>query len=88
MMATTDTLPVQIELSEAQDLVLLKRATNGSRVSARLIGAVERERKASSRSYSVTGFLTDALALRAVALVHAPAAVPTIERSVKRAREK
>jgi hypothetical protein len=86
-MTTTDTLPVQIELSEAQYLVLLKRATNGSRVSARLIGAVERDRTGKRRAYSVTGFLTDGLALKAVAIVHAPKAVPAIERALKRARE-
>jgi hypothetical protein len=36
----------------------------------------------------LTGFLTDGLALRAVALVHAPEALPAIERALKRGREK
>jgi hypothetical protein len=34
-MATADGLPFRVELTEAQYLVLLKHATNGSRVSAR-----------------------------------------------------
>jgi hypothetical protein len=87
-MAKADTLPVQIQLSEAQYLVLLKHATNRSRVSARLIAAVEHERKGKRASYVFTGFLTDGLALRALALVHAPDAVPAIEKALKRAREK
>jgi hypothetical protein len=87
-MAKADTLPVQIELSEAQYLVLLKHAPNGSRVSARLIAVAEPERKGKRSHYTFTGFLTDGLALRAVALVRAPEAVPAIERALKRAREK
>jgi hypothetical protein len=35
-----------------------------------------------------TGFLTDGLGLRALALVHAPEALPAIEKALKRAREK
>lgn len=77
-----DALPVQVELSEQHYLVLLKEAKRQTRLSARLIAAVEQERKRGT--YLFTGFLTDGLALRAVALVHAPKAVPAIER----AREK
>jgi hypothetical protein len=51
--------------------VLLKEAKRGSRVSARLVAAVEQERKKGSY-YLFTGFLPDGLALRAVALIHAP----------------
>lgn len=87
-MAKADTLPIQIELSEAQYLVLLKHAPNGSRVSGRLIAAVEHERKGKRGYYAFTGFVTDGLALRAIALVRAREAVPAIERGLKRAREK
>jgi hypothetical protein len=87
-MATAKTLPVQIELSEAQYLVLLKHATGRSRVSARLIAVSEPERKGKRSAYVFTGFVTDGLALRGIALVHAPDAVPAIDRALKRAREK
>ena len=83
---TAAALPFRVELSEAGYLVLLKEAKRQTRVSVRLIAAVEQERK--KRSHLFTGFLTDGLALRAVALVHAPKAVPAIERALKRAREK
>ena len=85
-MATAKTLPVQIELKEADYLVLLKEAKRQTRVSARLIAAVEHERKRDAYLYS--GFVTDGLALRGIALVHAPHALPAIERALKRAREK
>ena len=70
--------------------MLLKHARNGSRVSARLIAAVEHERKGKrgrENYHLFTGFPTDGLALRAVALVHAPAAVPAIDRGLKLANE-
>jgi hypothetical protein len=89
-MAKADTLPVQIELSEAQYLVLLKHAKNSSRVAARLLRVVEPEtsaRKGKMGPYVFTGFLTGGLGLRALALVHAPEALPAIERGLKRARE-
>jgi hypothetical protein len=41
----------------------------------------------SGAPYVFIGFLTDGLALRALALVHAPDAVPAIEKALKRARE-
>ena len=44
-------------------------------------------RKHSRGPYLFTGFLTDGLALRGIALVHAPDAVPAIDRALKRARE-
>jgi hypothetical protein len=44
---------------------------------------VEHERKG---SHIFTGFITDGLALNAVAIVCAPKAVPAIERALKRAR--
>ena len=89
-MATAKALPVQIELSEAQYLVLLKHAKNSSRVAARLLRVVEPEmsaRKGKGRPYVFTGFVTDGLALRGIALVHAPDALPAIDRALKRARE-
>ena len=89
-MATSKTLPVQIELSEAQYLVLLKHARNSSRVAARLLRVVEPEtsaRKGKRSPYVFTGFVTDALGLRAVAVVHAPDALPAIDLALKRARE-
>jgi hypothetical protein len=58
-----------------------------SRAATRLAAAVEHERKGKSY-YLFSGLLTDALALRAIALVHAPEALPAIERELKRAREK
>jgi DUF971 family protein len=88
--ATAKTLPVQIELSEAQYLVLLKHAKNSSRVAARLLRVVEpdtKARKGKVGPYVFTGFVTDGLALRALALVHTPDAVPAIEKALKRARE-
>ena len=90
-MATDGSLPVQIELTEAQYLVLLKHASNSSRVAARLLRVVEPEtsaRKGKVGPYVFTGFVTDALGLRAIAVVHAPEALPEIERGLKRAREK
>jgi hypothetical protein len=90
-MAKADTLLVQIELSEAQYLVLLKHAKNRSRVAARLLRVVEPEtsaRKGKVGPYLFTGFVTDGLALLAVARVHAPDAVLAIEKALKRAREK
>jgi hypothetical protein len=88
--ATAKTLPVQIELSEAQYLVLLKHAKNSSRVAARLLRVVEpdtKARKGKVGPYVFTGFVTDGLALRALTLVHTPDAVPAIEKALKRARE-
>ena len=71
-MAKADALPVQVELTEAQYLVLLKHATRRSGVSARLMATGEPERKGTRIRYLFTGRLTDGLSLRAVALVHAP----------------
>ena len=72
-------------MSEPDYFVLLKEAKRQTRVSARLIAAVEQGRKRGT--YLFTGFLTDGLALKAVAIVHAPKAVPAIERALKQARE-
>ena len=66
-------------------------ARNSSRVAARLLRVVEPKtsaRKGKVGPYPFTGFVTDALGLCALALVHAPEALPAIERALKRAREK
>jgi hypothetical protein len=75
----------QVELRQADYLELLKQAKRQSRVSARLIAAVEHERKRDA--YLFAGYVTDGLSLRGVALVHAPEALPAIDRALKRARE-
>jgi hypothetical protein len=85
-MATADALPFRVELSEADYFALLKQAKRQTPVSRRLIAAVEQDGKRGSHLFS--GFLTDGLALKAVAIVHAPKAVPAIGRALKRAREK
>jgi hypothetical protein len=74
-----------VELRQADYRELLKQAKRQSRVSARLIAATEPERKRGI--YLFTGYVTDGLALRGVALVHAPEALPAIDRALKRARE-
>ena len=84
-MAKAEALPFQVELRQADYLELLKQAKRQSRVSARLIAATEPERKRGI--YLFTGYVTDGLALRGVALVHAPKALPAIDRALKRARE-
>jgi hypothetical protein len=86
-MATDDGLPFRVELPEPQYLLLLKHSINRSRAAVRLAAAVEHERKKKSY-YLVSGFVTDGLALRALALVHAPGALPAIERELERARKK
>jgi hypothetical protein len=85
-MATARALPFQVELSEPDYFVLLKEAKRQTPVSRRLIAAVEQDGK--KRAHLFTGFLTDGLALRGIALVHAPKALPAIDRALKRAREK
>jgi hypothetical protein len=87
-MATAEALPFQVELRQADYLELLKQAKRQSRVSARLIAVAEPEGKGKRSAYLFTGFVTDGLALKAVAIVHAPKAVHAIERALKRAREK
>jgi hypothetical protein len=87
-MAPAEALPFQVELRAADYFMLLKQAKRQSRVSARLIAAVEDDRISRKGSYLFSGFVTDGLALRGIALVHAPSALPAIDRALKRAREK
>jgi hypothetical protein len=61
-------------VSEPDYFVLLKEAKRQTPVSRRLIAAVEQDGKRGSLLF--TGFLTDGLALRGIALVHAPKAMP------------
>jgi hypothetical protein len=86
-MATDDGLPFRVELPEVQYLVLLKHALNRSRAAARLAAAVVHEGKGKKSDYLVSGFVTDGLALSAIALVHAPEALPAIEREEAGPRE-
>ena len=51
-----------------------------------MMATEEPERKGTRIRYLFTGRLTDGLSLRAVALVHAPDALPAIDRALKRAR--
>ena len=54
-------------------------------------GSLEHERKGKrglELYHVVTGFVSDALGLPDLALVHVPEALPAIERGFKRAREK
>jgi hypothetical protein len=84
-MAKAEPLPFRVELSEGDYLVLLKHATGSSRVSTRLIAAVQHAQKGRVDYYLFTGYQTDGLALRAIALVHAPKVLPAIERALKHA---
>ncbi|HET6367662.1 MAG TPA: hypothetical protein VFG27_10575 [Pseudomonadales bacterium] len=63
----------------------MTQAKRQTLVAARLVAAVELERK--SGTHVFTGFLTDGLALKAIAIVHAPKALPAVDRAFKRARE-
>ena len=87
-MAPAEALPFQVELREADYFKLLKEVKRQSRASARLIAVAEPERKDKRSAYVFTGFVTDRLALRGIALVHAPGALPAIDRALKRARER
>jgi hypothetical protein len=86
-MAKAEALPFQVELNQADYFKLLKEAKRQTRVSARLIAVAEPERKGKRDAYLFTGYVTDGLALRGIALVHARGALPAIDRALKRARE-
>ena len=67
--------------------MLLKHAKGSPRVATRLLRVAEPEtsaRKGKVGPYRLTGFVTDALGLRAVAVVDAPDALPAIDRALKR----
>lgn len=91
MMATAETLPIRVFLSEADYLTLVNRALPGSRVAARLVAAERIERKVNRVAkdlYAFTSLRPDALALLAIALGYAPEAVPAIELALQLPREK
>ena len=77
--------PFSVELKEADYLLLLKHARAQSPAARRLIGA---EATGKDGAHVVTGYATDGLALRALAVAHAPKSLPAIDAALKRAREK
>ena len=86
----TTPLLVRVHLSEADYLALLDRAPAGSRMLTCLVAAERIERKINQVKkdlYVFSGFRTDALGLRAVAMMHAPAALPAIDLGLKLANE-
>jgi hypothetical protein len=76
--------PFTVELKEPDYLVLLKHARGQSPAARRLTAA---EPIGKDGAYVFTGYATDGLALRALAVAHAPKALPAIDAALKRARE-
>jgi len=73
-------LPFRVEVSEGDYLLLVKHARRQSNVARRLAIA---DQPAKDGTYVLTGSTADALGLRALALAHAPKAVPAIDRALK-----
>ena len=80
-----DAWPIHLELSEPDYLVLLKSAARGSGVLTRLVAAEASALTANPR-YRFRGSAAHALALRAIALAHAPKAVAAIDRALKQGK--
>ena len=78
-------LPFRVEVSEGDYLLLVKHARRQSNVSRRLATA---EQPVKDGTYVLTGSTADALGLRALALAHAPKAVPAIDRALKAGQDK
>ena len=78
-------LPFRVEVSEGDYLLLVKHARRQSNVARRLAIA---EQAAKDGTYVLTGSTADALGLRALALAHAPQAVPAIDRALKAGQDK
>ena len=78
-------LPFRVEVSEGDYLLLVKHARRQSNVARRLATA---EQPAKDGTYVLTGSTADALGLRALALAHAPKAVPAIDRALKAGQDK
>ena len=76
--------PFTVELKEPDYLVLLKHARGQSPAARRLVAA---EPVGKDGAYVFTGYATDGLGLRALAVAHAPKALPAIDAALKRARE-
>ena len=86
MMATAETLPVRVFLTEADYRALLDRAPARSRVAARLVAAeriVRKINRVNKDLYEFTASRTDAVALRAIALAYAPEALSAIDLGLK-----
>jgi hypothetical protein len=77
--------PFRVEVSEGDYLLLVKHARRQSNVARRLATA---EQPAKNGTYVLTGSTADALGLRALALAHAPKAVPAIDRALKAGQDK
>ena len=77
-------LPFRVELSADDFHALLKHARPQSGVSRRLAAA---EDSHTTGSYVVSGYETDGLALRALALAHAPKVVAAIDRALRASEE-
>ena len=77
--------PFMVELKEPDYLVLVKHARGKSPAARRLTAA---EPIGKDGAYVFTGYATDGLALRALAVAHAPKSLPAIDVALKRAREK
>jgi len=78
--APRSSLPFRVEVSEGDYLLLVKHARRQSNVSRRLAIA---EQASKDGTYVLIGSTADALGLRALALAHAPKAVPAIDRALK-----
>lgn len=74
--------PIQMEIPEVSYQALLKSLAKGSKVRGRLVAAEYGARKGKA-FYTFTGSRGEALLLRAVALLHAKALVPTIDKALK-----
>ncbi len=73
--------PLRVALAEADYLALLKGAAKGSRTAARLVAATEETTKGRT-VHTVHGSRPELLLLRALALLHAPAAVRVIDQAL------
>ena len=74
--------PHRVTLAEADYLALLKGAAKGSRIAARLVAASDETTKGRT-VHTVHGSRPELLLLRALALLHAPAAVRVIDQALK-----
>ena len=74
--------PIEMEIPEASYQALLKGLAKGSKVRARVVAAEYGARKGKA-FYTFTGSRAEALLLRAVALLHARALVPAIDKALK-----
>lgn len=78
-------LSFRVELTADDFYALLKNARRQSNVARRLVAA---EDSHATGAYLVSGYETDGLALRALAIAHAPKAVSAIDKALKAAKKK